>query len=184
MPAPSRRSRSRIGRMMLEPCEEGEIPVVEAKGDPEVEERPGQIDRVGSPTQVPRVAPTVAVRVREVVGLPGLGREHDGDARAAEALRPHDERRIADASVVGGDAAIVRSRLSPRNGVDPFVTCGPSSRGASGRAAASTVATTVVRRSRGREARCIRLALPERRSPITEALRTPESQEMTPDDTL
>ena len=94
---------------LLKPREEREVPVVKSERDSEVEERPSQVDRVGQAAHVPRVAPAVPVRVREVVGLPGLRREHDGDPRAAEGPRSHDERRIADASVVGADTQEVEA---------------------------------------------------------------------------
>ena len=48
---------------------------------------------------VPRVAPPVAVGVREVVRRPGIRREHDCDAMRAELPRPDDERRVAHAPV-------------------------------------------------------------------------------------
>jgi hypothetical protein len=38
----------------------------------------------------------------EVVRLPGVRREHDRDALLSEATGPEDERRVADAAVVGG----------------------------------------------------------------------------------
>ena len=53
---------------------------------------------------VPRVAEAVAVGVVEVVGLPGVRRYHDCLPRGPERLRPDDERRKADAAVLGGEA--------------------------------------------------------------------------------
>ena len=73
----------------------------------------GAAERGGalSPLRVPGVAPTVAVGVAEVVGLPGVRRHHDGDAaRRPEHGRPDDERRVADPPVVGGQLDEVDAR--------------------------------------------------------------------------
>src|SRR4029453_11967327 len=67
-------------------------------GHAEVEERPREIDAPGRVADVPAVAPTVAVQVPELVRLPCVRREDDGDARErSQAL--DDERRVANAPV-------------------------------------------------------------------------------------
>jgi len=72
---------------------------VEAKRHPEVEERALQPDRPLRAAHVPAVAPAVSVRVVEVVGLPRVRREHDGDAVGAEHTRAEHHRRVARAPV-------------------------------------------------------------------------------------
>ena len=65
----------------VQPRDKIEIPVAEPVRDAEVEERPREVDRPGRAADVPAVAPAVAVRVPEVVRLPRVRREDDGDAR-------------------------------------------------------------------------------------------------------
>src|SRR6185312_637067 len=50
-----------------QPRNEAQVPVVEAEGHAEVEERPREVDGRARPADVPAVAPTVAVGVEEVV---------------------------------------------------------------------------------------------------------------------
>src|SRR6185436_2074246 len=78
---------------LVQPRDELEIPVVEAEGNAEVEERSAEVDASMLARDVPRVAPPVTVSVREVVRRPGIRREHDCDAMRAEPPRPDDERR-------------------------------------------------------------------------------------------
>ena len=59
---------------------------------------PVQADRRVA-ARVPGVAPAVAVRVVEVVRLPGVRRHHDRLPGGAERGRPEDQRREADAAV-------------------------------------------------------------------------------------
>ena len=84
----------------VQPRDELEIPIVEAKGNAEIEERTFQVDGAISSRDVPRISPTVPVCVPEVVGGPRVRSEDDRDAVFAEPSRVHDERRVADASVV------------------------------------------------------------------------------------
>src|SRR5919109_1268636 len=86
------------------PVQEVLVVLGEVGRDPAVEEGPveadPQRDRSRLRSDVPRVAPAVAVRVLEVVGLPRVRGEHDGDVRGgAEDARPDDDRREALAPV-------------------------------------------------------------------------------------
>src|SRR5439155_3215952 len=83
---------------LVQPGDELEVPVVEAKRDAEVEKRTVEIDAPAA-SDVPRVAPPVTVRVLEVVRRPGVRREYDGDAVSAEPAGADDEGRGTDASV-------------------------------------------------------------------------------------
>ena len=58
---------------------------------------------------VPRIPPTVAVGVREVVGRPGIGREDDRNAVSPQSPRPDDERGVPHAAVGGGCAEEVEA---------------------------------------------------------------------------
>ena len=51
-------------------------------GTPKSRNGPREVDAPSRVADVPAVAPAVAVRVPEVVGLPGVRREHDRNARA------------------------------------------------------------------------------------------------------
>src|SRR5262245_1485166 len=82
----------------VQPGDEVEIPVAEPKRDAEVEERPGELDAPRRAAHVPAVAPAIAVRVPEVVRLPGVRGQDDGDAR--ERGQPlDDERRVPNPPV-------------------------------------------------------------------------------------
>src|ERR671926_107735 len=63
--------------------EEGEVPA-------EVAVPTNEVDAPDPPVHIPRVAPAVAVLVVEVVRLPRVRREDDGDAVRAEHTRPND----------------------------------------------------------------------------------------------
>src|SRR5207244_782473 len=76
----------------VEPRDELEVPVVEAKGDAEVEEGTAQIHAPVASGDVPRIAPAIPVGIREVVRRPGVRREDDGDAVGSKTPRPDDER--------------------------------------------------------------------------------------------
>src|SRR5256886_11021854 len=82
----------------VQPGDEVEIPVVEAEGNSEVEEWTLERD-TRMAADVPRVDPSYAVGVLEVVPSPGVRRQHDRYALRPEALRPHDERGVPDAPV-------------------------------------------------------------------------------------
>ena len=94
-----------------EPGDEAEVPVAEAEGNAEVEERALEVDGRARAADVPAVAPAVAVGVEEVVGLPGVRREHDRDLVLAERARAEDERCVADPSVGGVDSQEVEPAL-------------------------------------------------------------------------
>ena len=88
-----------VAARLLEPAEEREV----------VAEEPGRhaalpvwtVEHDGRrAARVPGVAPAVAVRVVEVVGLPCVGRQDDGHTILARLRRPEDERREADPTVV------------------------------------------------------------------------------------
>ena len=107
---------------LLQPREEREVPVVEAERQAEVEERPRQVDGAVAPADVPGVAPAVAVRVGEVVGLPRLRREHDRDALPAEqraaARSAARTRRARRRRRCGGSRARSASRPARTNWID------------------------------------------------------------------
>ena len=63
----------------VQPGDEVEVPVPEPVRDAEVEKRARKVDASCRAAHVPAVAPAVAVLVPEVVGLPGVRGEHDGD---------------------------------------------------------------------------------------------------------
>ena len=115
---------------LVQPRDELEIPVVEAKRHPEVEIRARQVDVALAAADVPGVAPAVAVRVGEVVRLPRLRREHDGNPLRAQPPGPHDERRVADAPVGGSRPHEVETTRpvarphDPQNG-RPVTVAGP-----------------------------------------------------------
>ena len=74
-----------------------------------VKEGPRQVDRADACGHVPGVAPAVPVRVPEVVGLPGVRRQHDRDripAGCAGALNVGGE---PDAAVAGVQAGVVET---------------------------------------------------------------------------
>ena len=98
----------------VQPRDEVQIPVAEAERDAEVEERALEVDRPCRAAHVPAVAPAVAVRVPEVVRLPRVRREDDGDARGRAAPRD-DERGVADSPVRGAQPQEVEpARPVPR----------------------------------------------------------------------
>jgi hypothetical protein len=92
----------------VQPGDEVEIPVAEAERDAEVEERPLEVDVSRGAADVPAVAPAVAVLVPEVVRLPGVRREDDGDVRGRDAPRD-DERRVPDPAICGAQAQEVEA---------------------------------------------------------------------------
>src|SRR5205085_7600884 len=63
----------------LDPFQEGEVVALPMRRRSSMEEGATEPGRALVPAGVPRVAVTVAVRVAEVVGLPGLSRDDDGD---------------------------------------------------------------------------------------------------------
>ena len=85
----------------MEPAKEAHVVLAPLRRHAPAEEHPAEARRALRPLRVPRVAPAVPVGVPEVVGLPGVRRDHDRDsARRAERGRPDDERRVADPAVV------------------------------------------------------------------------------------
>ena len=142
----------------LQPRDEAQVPVPEAKGDAEVEVGPAQVDRPGGAADVPAVAPAVAVLVEEVVGLPGVGGEHDRDLVLAERTRPQDERRVADPPVAGGHAQEVEAALGDAGVADLDEAGGAATTtpveahcGSDGEAARAQVAHGRMRQVRERE---------------------------------
>jgi hypothetical protein len=82
-----------------EPADEPEVVGAEVGRDAVVEVRAGEHEGAVAATRVPGIAVPVAVAVPEVVGLPRVGRQDDGDARRPESPRRDDERREADPAV-------------------------------------------------------------------------------------
>ena len=85
-----------------QPLLERHVVAAEERRDATPQERARQIDGGRWPARVPGVTPAVAVGVVEVVGLPRVGRDHDGDPVLAQQGGAHDERGEADPAV-GGD---------------------------------------------------------------------------------
>ena len=95
----------------VEPVQEPLVVAVEERGNAAVEIRAVKGRALVRRPGVPRVAPAVAVGVPEVVRLPGVGREDDGDARGgAELRRPDHERCVADRPVRRGELDEVQTR--------------------------------------------------------------------------
>ena len=90
----------RVATRLLEPAEEREVVAEETRRHASFAIGPVEHDRRLT-ARVPRVAPPVPVRVVEVVGLPGVRRENDGDAILAGLGRPEHERSEPDPPVVG-----------------------------------------------------------------------------------
>src|SRR5205807_5531524 len=103
----------------VQPGDERQVPVAEAVGNAEVEERTPQVDAPDRGAHVPAVAPAVAVCILEVVRLPGVRREHDGDTRTARWACSQDEGRVADAAVVRGRAKEVEPARPGADADDP-----------------------------------------------------------------
>jgi hypothetical protein len=74
--------------MSVEPCDEVEVPVVEAKRNPEVEIRPLKVDAPVPGGDVPRVAPAVSVVVFEVVCRPRVAPLRNASARRRRGAPP------------------------------------------------------------------------------------------------
>src|SRR4029450_12879040 len=83
------------------PLEKRQVVALEVRRRASVQEGPSEPPPALVPACVPRVAATVAVGIAEVVGLPGLGRDDDGDRLGAEDARGEDERRVADPAARG-----------------------------------------------------------------------------------
>src|SRR5205823_8068911 len=93
----------------LQPAEERVLVVLVVGRDPAVEVRAAQPKGLVTPVRVPGIADVVAVLVTEVVGLPGLRRQDDGDAMLTEPARMEDEGGESHPAASSGQARVVHA---------------------------------------------------------------------------
>src|SRR5438093_1275875 len=89
-----------IGPVWVAPVRPDEALVVaaEVRRHASIEKRPSEVDPPYVWVGIPGVADPVAVRIPEVVCLPGVRREHDRDTVRAEEARADDEWCEADSA--------------------------------------------------------------------------------------
>jgi hypothetical protein len=100
--------------------QKGQVVTAEVRRLAAREEGAVEPHRAGRAAGVPGVADAVAVLVPEVVCLPRVRGQDDGDPVPSEPGRPDDQRRVSDPAIGGGETRVVEAgRPVPDPNADP-----------------------------------------------------------------